>query len=69
MKRNDTFQKWDAHDQERSGTTRFPIDPPEKVSSKAWLLGVAWIVSTLMLVFGALLMILILAGEGHRIGL
>lgn len=69
MKRSDTFQKWDAHDHEQTGAKRFPLQPRETRSSRAWLLGVAWIVSTFMLVFGAILMILILAGEGHRIGL
>lgn len=69
MKREDPFQKWDAHDREQQGENATSPEAPQRIGPRPRMLQVAWIISTGMLVLGVLLIILILAGEGHRIGL
>jgi hypothetical protein len=45
------------------------VESTRRLRLKMWLLRSAWAISTGMLILGGLLMILILAGQGHRIGL
>jgi hypothetical protein len=65
--------KWKAHDAARIGTDRPDGPQPEPAvhipTGKVWLLRWAWLISTGMLVIGAILIVIILAGQGHRIGL
>jgi hypothetical protein len=62
--------KWDAMDQAQSapapGSEREIVRLP---AGKAWLLRWAWLISTGMLILGVVLIVIVLSGAGHRIGL
>lgn len=69
------FHKWRELDQEQKAAdpTRHE-DAPQGTAQgtlpvKMWMLRFAWVVSTGMLILGALLIILILSGHGEIIGL
>lgn len=70
MPRHEPFQKWDEprehQEPSRPGKSRPSGETP---AVKLWIVRFAWVISTGMLVAGALLILLILAGQGHRIGL
>ncbi len=70
MPRHEPFQKWNETPDHNDPAAREGRRPTgETPAVKLWIVRFAWVISTSMLVLGALLIILILAGQGHRIGL